>query len=176
MLILVATALAAPALAQTVHYDLASTSVLRINLPVSQAVTVTMSESVGKIVSADSGIAEAQPITDRSLYLVGRAFGTTTVNLFSASGNPVGLLAVEAGWCVTEVGRQPWIIRGVLLVSEAVTPMPGLVWSLLMSIAVYLFLGCVVLVLLYRHVVSVPQHERAEGAGLDYDAAKAAAR
>lgn len=88
---------------------------------------------------------------------------------------PLGLLAVEAGWCVTEVGRQPWIIRGVLLVSEAVTPMPGLVWSLLMSIAVYVFLGSVVLVLLYRHVVSVPQNDRAEGAGLDYDGAKAAA-
>lgn len=90
---------------------------------------------------------------------------------------PLGLIAVEAGWCVTEVGRQPWIIRGVLLVSEAVTPMPGLIWSLLMSIAVYVFLGCVVLVLLYRHVVSVPQNQRDEGEGLDYDAAgKAAAR
>ena len=69
---------------------------------------------------------------------------------------PLGLLAVEAGWCVTEVGRQPWIIRGVLLVSEAVTPMPGLVYSLLTCVAVYAFLGSVVAVLLYRHVVSVP--------------------
>ena len=43
-----------------------------------------------------------------------------------------------------------------MLVSEAVTPMPGLVWSLLTSLAVYLFLGLVVLVLIYRHVVSVP--------------------
>jgi cytochrome d ubiquinol oxidase subunit I len=69
---------------------------------------------------------------------------------------PLGLIAVEAGWCVTEVGRQPWIIRGVLLVSEAVTPMPGLVYSLLTCAAVYAFLGSVVAVLLYRHVVSVP--------------------
>ncbi len=69
---------------------------------------------------------------------------------------PLGLIAVEAGWVVTEVGRQPWIIRGVMLVSEAVTPMPGLLWSLLTSLAVYFFLGVVVLVLLYRHVISVP--------------------
>lgn len=69
---------------------------------------------------------------------------------------PLGLLAVEAGWTLTEVGRQPWIVRGVMLVSEAVTPMPGLVVSLFVSIAVYLFLGAVVAVLLYRHVVSVP--------------------
>jgi pilus assembly protein CpaC len=98
--------LAVPAAAQTVHYDLATTSVMRINLPVSQAVTVTMTESVGKIVSADPGIAEAQPITDRSLYLVGRTFGTTTVNLFSASGAPVGLLAVEVGADTADMARS----------------------------------------------------------------------
>jgi cytochrome d ubiquinol oxidase subunit I len=69
---------------------------------------------------------------------------------------PLGMIAVEAGWTVTEVGRQPWIIRGYMLVSEAVTPMPGLWVSLVTSIAVYLFLGAVVAVLLYRHVVSVP--------------------
>jgi pilus assembly protein CpaC len=88
---------AAPALAQTVNYDLSSTSVMRIKLPVSQAVTVVISDAVGKIVSADPNIADAQPITDKSLYLVGKSFGTTTVNLFSASGAPVGLLAVEVG-------------------------------------------------------------------------------
>lgn len=86
-----------PALAQTVDYDLRTTSVMRINLPVSQAVTVIISDAVGKIVSADPSIADAQPITDSSLYLVGKAFGTTTVNLFSASGAPVGLIAVEVG-------------------------------------------------------------------------------
>lgn len=95
-----------PAIAQTVHYDLATTSVMRINLPVSQAVTVTVSTAVGKIVSADPLIAEAQPITDRSLYLVGRTFGTTTVNLFSATGAPVGLLAVEVGADTSDMTRS----------------------------------------------------------------------
>lgn len=94
------------AAAQTVHYDLSTTSVMRINLPVSQAVTVTMTDSVGKIVSADPTIAEAQPITDRSLYLVGRTFGTTTVNLYSAAGNPVGLLAVEVGADTADMSRS----------------------------------------------------------------------
>lgn len=101
-----AAAFAAPAAAQTIHYDLATTSVMRINLPVSQAVTVTMTDSVGKIVSADPGIAEAQPITDRSLYLVGRTFGTTTVNLFSSTGAPVGLLAVEVGADTADMARS----------------------------------------------------------------------
>jgi len=97
LLCLLAAGLAAPALAQTVTYDLSTTSVMRINLPVSQAVTVVISEPVGKVVSAQPSIADAQPITDRSIYLVGRDFGTTTVNLFSAEGKPVGLLAVEVG-------------------------------------------------------------------------------
>ncbi len=94
---LLAGGLSAPALAQTVTYDLSTTSVMRINLPMSQAVTVVISEPVGKVVAADPTIADAQPITDRSLYLVGKGFGTTTVNLFSAEGRPVGLLAVEVG-------------------------------------------------------------------------------
>jgi pilus assembly protein CpaC len=106
LLIAALVAFAAPAAAQTVHYDLATTSVMRINLPVSQAVTVTMSSSVGKVVSADSGIAEAQPITDRSIYLVGRAFGTTTINLFSTDGAPVGLLAVEVGADTADMSRS----------------------------------------------------------------------
>jgi cytochrome d ubiquinol oxidase subunit I len=39
---------------------------------------------------------------------------------------PLGLVAVEAGWMVTELGRQPWIIVGVMRVADAVTPMGGL--------------------------------------------------
>lgn len=97
---------ASSALAQTVHYDLSTTSVMRIKLPVSQAVTVTISEAVGKVVSADPLIADAQPITDKSIYLVGKAFGTTTVNLYSSAGAPVGLLAVEVGADTADISRS----------------------------------------------------------------------
>ena len=95
-----------PAAAQTIDFDLETTSVMRINLPVSQAVTVSFSGEVGKIVAADPNIADAQPITDKSLYLVGKAFGTTTVNLYSASGAPVGLLAVEVGVDTADISRS----------------------------------------------------------------------
>jgi pilus assembly protein CpaC len=94
-----------PAVAQTVNYDLSTTSVLKINLPISQAVTVIVSEAVTEIVAADPAIADAQPITDRSLYLVGKTFGTTTVNLYSA-GTPVGLLAVEVGVDTADIARS----------------------------------------------------------------------
>ncbi len=95
-----------PAAAQTINYDLSTTSVMRINLPVSQAVTVTISAPVGKVVSADPTIADAQPITASSLYLAGRSFGTTTVNLYSSTGAPVGLLAVEVGADTADMSRS----------------------------------------------------------------------
>jgi cytochrome d ubiquinol oxidase subunit I len=67
---------------------------------------------------------------------------------------PLGLVAIEAGWTVTEVGRQPWIVRGVMLTADAVTPMQGLVVPLVTFTALYMFLGVVVLVLLRAHVLA----------------------
>jgi len=66
---------------------------------------------------------------------------------------PLGLAAVEAGWIVTEVGRQPWIIQGVMHTRDAVTPMPNLVVSFVASVVVYAFLGGVVALLLTRYVL-----------------------
>lgn len=77
---------------------------------------------------------------------------------------PLGLVAVEAGWTVTEVGRQPWIIRGVMRTSEAVTPMPGLVVPLLAFALLYAFLGVVVVVLLKAHVFAADEKPRSSPA------------
>jgi len=60
-----------------------------------------------------------------------------------AASAPLGFIAVEAGWTVTEVGRQPWIIQGVMRTAEAVTPMPGLVWPMSAMICIYTLLGVV---------------------------------
>src|SRR6185295_5748949 len=57
---------------------------------------------------------------------------------------PAGMLAIEAGWTVTEVGRQPWIIYGIMRTSAAVTPMPGLVVPFLVFTLLYVFLAVVV--------------------------------
>jgi cytochrome d ubiquinol oxidase subunit I len=43
-----------------------------------------------------------------------------------ALGGPLALIALEAGWFVTEFGRQPWIARGLLRTADAVTPSPQL--------------------------------------------------
>jgi cytochrome d ubiquinol oxidase subunit I len=78
------------------------------------------------------------------------------LSLLVACG-PLGLLAIEAGWTVTEVGRQPWIIHGVMRTAEAVTPMPGLVVPLVTISFVYAFLAFVVLFLLRRQVFASPR-------------------
>jgi cytochrome d ubiquinol oxidase subunit I len=70
---------------------------------------------------------------------------------------PCGFLAVEAGWMVTELGRQPWIIVGVLKTADAVTPMPGLIVPFTTITLLYCALGVIVAVLLYRHIVRSPR-------------------
>jgi cytochrome bd ubiquinol oxidase subunit I len=70
-----------------------------------------------------------------------------------AISTPLGFIALEAGWVVTELGRQPWIIQGVMRTSDAVTPMPGIGLSLAVITMVYVGLAAIVTVLIRRHVV-----------------------
>ncbi|RPI20229.1 MAG: cytochrome ubiquinol oxidase subunit I [Acidobacteria bacterium] len=68
--------------------------------------------------------------------------------------SPLGILAIQAGWLVTEVGRQPWIIQGVMRTKDAVTPMPGLIVPLTAITLVYILLGIIVVLLLKAQVRS----------------------
>jgi cytochrome d ubiquinol oxidase subunit I len=63
---------------------------------------------------------------------------------------PAGFVALEAGWVVTEVGRQPWIIYGLLRTSDAITPRPGVVYSFALYALVYCALSFAVVFLLFR--------------------------
>lgn len=68
---------------------------------------------------------------------------------------PMGFIALEAGWTVTEVGRQPWIINGIMRTADAVTPMPGIAYSFYLFTGVYISLSVIVSVLLYRQITMV---------------------
>jgi len=61
---------------------------------------------------------------------------------------PFGFIATEAGWTVTEVGRQPWVVQGILRTADAVTPMPGLVVPMLAFALLYLGLAAIVVTLI----------------------------
>jgi cytochrome d ubiquinol oxidase subunit I len=72
------------------------------------------------------------------------------------AATPLGFIAVEAGWTVTEVGRQPWIIQGIMRTADAVTPMPGVIYSFYLFTAVYFSLAIAVTFLLGRQIKMVP--------------------
>ena len=68
------------------------------------------------------------------------------------AAGPLGFIAIEAGWTVTEVGRQPWIVHGILRTADAVTPLRGLVAPFITFTALYIVLAVVVVILLRRYV------------------------
>ncbi len=70
---------------------------------------------------------------------------------------PLGFIATEAGWVATEVGRQPWIIFGVMKTADAVTSVPGMVVPLITFTLLYLLLAAVVVWLMLRHVAATPE-------------------
>jgi cytochrome bd ubiquinol oxidase subunit I len=65
----------------------------------------------------------------------------------------LGFVAIEAGWIVTELGRQPWIVQGVMRTSDAVTPMPGLIVPFMLFTLIYIVLAAVVIAMIRRTIV-----------------------
>lgn len=72
---------------------------------------------------------------------------------------PLSYLAMEAGWITREVGRQPWIIYGVLRTREAATNLPAeaVASSSLVFVAVYLLLFAVFLLFFRRILLKGPE-------------------
>ena len=66
------------------------------------------------------------------------------------AAGPLGFIAIEAGWMVTELGRQPWIIYGVMRTEEAVTPMQKIAIPFVIFTLIYIFLSVALLFLLRR--------------------------
>jgi cytochrome bd ubiquinol oxidase subunit I len=63
-------------------------------------------------------------------------------------------IAASAGWVLTEMGRQPWIVQNLLLTSKASSPNVGVTWlwiSLAVFVALYVALGVVDFVLMRRY-------------------------
>jgi cytochrome bd ubiquinol oxidase subunit I len=73
-----------------------------------------------------------------------------------AVGSPLGFLALEAGWMVTELGRQPWTVYRVLRTRDAVTPASEVPLSLAVFTVLYLGLAVVLVVMLRRLATGGP--------------------
>jgi cytochrome d ubiquinol oxidase subunit I len=69
---------------------------------------------------------------------------------------PLGFVAIESGWMVTELGRQPWVIAGIMKTSQAVTPVPGMAIQFVIYTIVYVLLAAAVVWLMSREFEQSP--------------------
>ena len=76
--------------------------------------------------------------------------------LGSILAGPGAVVAMEAGWVVTELGRQPWIVYGVMRVDEAVTAARGLPIGLFTLVGVYIALTAGTVFVLRRTLAPGP--------------------
>ncbi len=91
-----------------------------------------------------------------------RRLPTTRLFLYAAAAaGPAAVVALEAGWIVTEVGRQPWIAYGVLRVSDAVTSASNLRVGYYVLLVVYSGLT-VATVYVLRRIAATPRPEFGE--------------
>jgi cytochrome d ubiquinol oxidase subunit I len=73
----------------------------------------------------------------------GRLFDSPTFLRACLFMGPMGFLAVLAGWTTTEVGRQPWVVYGLLRTADAVSPSltgQDVLISLLLYMVTYLII------------------------------------
>ena len=73
---------------------------------------------------------------------------------------PLGFLAIETGWMVTELGRQPWIIYRIMRTEDALTSMPGIIYPLTTICVIYLLLSFLSVFLIQRQIKYI--HEQAK--------------
>ena len=73
------------------------------------------------------------------LWLMGRLYSTRWFLHAMIWASPLGFVAVLAGWFTAEVGRQPWVVYGVLRTADAVSPVGGMsvLASLILFVLVY---------------------------------------
>jgi cytochrome d ubiquinol oxidase subunit I len=72
------------------------------------------------------------------------------------------VLALEAGWMVTEIGRQPWIVHGFMRTEDAVTDAQGIWWAFALTMLIYLGLALITAYVL-RGLARRPDDERLGG-------------
>lgn len=106
------------------------------------------------------------------IYWIGKKFKWKWVNskiylwLIVLSG-PLSVIAIETGWWLTEVGRQPWILRGIMRTPEAATTSDNVDMMLILFSALYLILGIGTIVVMTRMFKKYPVEKELEDHGLE---------
>lgn len=89
----------------------------------------------------------------------GRLHTSRPLLRFALAMGPSGLVAILAGWCTTEMGRQPWVVYGVMRTSEAVSAhsLGQVALTLAIFVVVYLLVFGAGTVYLLRIIGKGPQ-------------------
>ena len=77
---------------------------------------------------------------------------------------PFPYIANEAGWIVTEVGRQPWIVYGLIRTSESASPNVAAgetIFTTLGFAGMYFLLGVLFILIVLREIGAGPRHGQA---------------
>lgn len=77
-------------------------------------------------------------------------------------GGPLAIIAIEAGWWMAEVGRQPWVLRGILKTADAATTSNQVDIMLVLFVLLYVVLGIGSVVVLRRMFRSNPVERELE--------------
>jgi cytochrome d ubiquinol oxidase subunit I len=102
------------------------------------------------------------------LRLTGRLYTTGWFLRLCTACLPIGFIALLAGWFVTEVGRQPWVVYGVMRTAEAVTPVLGwhsVAFSLALFVITYVVIFGTGIHFLVRLVQRGPEGPAPKGQG-----------
>lgn len=98
------------------------------------------------------------------LWWRGRLFTSRWFLVSSSYMWPLGFIAILAGWFVTEQGRQPWLVYGLMRTAEGISPVPGA--SVAGTLALFLFIYGVVFSMgiyyINRLIAAGPMEARAE--------------
>lgn len=97
----------------------------------------------------------------------GRLYQSRALLRFALWMGPAGLIAVLAGWYTTEIGRQPWVVYGLMRTADAVSnhSFTTLATSLTLFIVVYLLVFGAGVGYMLRLIVKGPELEEGEPSG-----------
>jgi cytochrome d ubiquinol oxidase subunit I len=87
--------------------------------------------------------------------------------LIASSAGVLSIIAMEAGWIVSEVGRQPWIVRDLMKVEEAATDNTGVALTFWLVLVLYVVVGGTLIWVLRRMSRRFREREALEDAGFD---------
>lgn len=101
------------------------------------------------------------------VYLVGKWRGWSFIaskwyRWVVVAGGPLSVIAIEAGWWLAEVGRQPWILRGIMRTEQGATTSGNVDLMLLLFCILYIVLGIGSIVVLSRMFRSNPIEKEIE--------------